>query len=241
MDVLAALFHPLEPRLLMLCTDVSQTEAMRRYLQHLPVPVEGLQPVQQPDFAYDKSRHRAILVEPGRGARQQGVRWVEDIRRGNTWASVLVALTGADPALRQAYQQAGADHVLRLPSGEQERAAFYVALFQNPDYWNLTPPVLDPARLCLEDETRRLDLTFVQVQALMALLYAPHHQRSFDDLAQLLGLNVRTYDMRVVEKFVSRLRSSIREAFGTNVVQSVRGSGYRLSRGCIAPPPIAFH
>lgn len=240
MDVLAAL-HPLEPRLLMLCTDASQTEAMRRYLQHLPVPVEGLQPVQQPDFAYDKSRRRAILVEPGRGARQQGVRWVEDIRRGNTWASVLVELTGADPALRQAYQQADADHVLRLPSGEQERAAFYVALFQNPDYWNLTPPVLDPARLCLEDETRRLHLTFVQVQALMALLYASHHQRSFDDLAQLLGLNVRTYDMRVVEKFVSRLRSSIRQAFGTDVIQSVRGSGYRLSRGCIAPPPIAFH
>lgn len=240
MDVLAALFHPLEPRLLMLCSDTSRTDSLERYLRHLPLPVEGLQPDVQPAFDYETSRHKAILVEPGRGERQKGVRWVDDIRRSNSWASVLVALTGADPAIRQAYQHAGADHVLRLPGPEQEREAFYLALFQNPDYWNLAPPVLDPVRLCLEDATRRLDLTFVQVQVVLALLYAPHHQLSFDDLAQLLGLNMRTYDVRVVEKFVSRLRSSIRRAFGTHVIQSVRGTGYRLIRGCISPPPIAF-
>lgn len=241
MEVLAALFHPLEPRLLMLCSDTSRTDSLKRYLQDLSLPVEGLQPELQPAYDYEKSRHKAILVEPGRGERQKGVRWVDDIRRGNSWASILVALTGADAATRQSYQQAGADHVLRLPSTEPARETFYVELLQNPDYWNLTPPVVDPARLCLEDETRRLDLTFAQVQVVLALLYAPHHQLSFDDLAQLLGLNLRTYDMRVVEKFVSRLRSSIRQVFGTNVIQSVRGSGYRLNRGCISPPPSAFH
>jgi len=241
MDVLAALFHPLEPCLLMLCTDTSQSQSLERYLNPLSLPVEDLQPEVQPTFDYEKSRHKVILVEPGRGERQKGVRWVDDIRRGNTWASVLVALTGADPSIRQAYQQAGADHVLRLPNAEPERETFYVELFQNPDYWNLAPPVVDPARLCLEDETRRLDLTFVQVQVVLALLYAPQHQLSFDDLAQLLGLNLRMYDVRVVEKFVSRLRSSIRKVFGTNVIQSVRGSGYRLNRGCISPPPSALH
>lgn len=240
MDVLAALFPPLEPGLLMLCSDISRTASLQRYLAPLSLSVEGLQPDTQPPFDYQKSRHKVILVEPGRGGRQQGLRWVEDIRRSNSWSSILVALTSADPAIRQAYQQAGADHVLRLPGVEQERETFYVALFQNPDYWNLAPPVLDPARLCLEDDTRRLDLTFVQVQVLFALLYAPNHQLGFDELAQLLGLNLRTYDLRVVEKFVSRLRSGIRQAFGTNVIQSVRGSGYRLNRGCILPPPIAF-
>lgn len=240
MDVLASLFYSLEPRLLMLCSDTAQTDTLKHYLLPLSVPVEGLLPDQQTHFDYNESRHRAILVEPARSARQAGVRWVEQLRRRNSWATVLVTLTSADPAIRQSYQQAGADYVLRVPSDEQERQTFYVALFQNPDYWNLAPPLLDPARLCLEDATRRLDLTFLQVQVLLAMVYAPHHQLSFDAFAQLLGLNLRTYDLRVVEKFVSRLRSGIRQTFGTNVIQSVRGTGYRLSRGCISPPPIVF-
>ena len=69
MDVVAALFHPLEPRLLMLCIDAAQADAMQRYLQNLSLPIKGLQPVQHPDFAYDNNRHRVILVESGRSAR----------------------------------------------------------------------------------------------------------------------------------------------------------------------------
>lgn len=60
MDVLAALFHPLEPCLLMLCTDTSQSQSLERYLNPLSLPVEGLQPELQTTFDYEKAGTRSF-------------------------------------------------------------------------------------------------------------------------------------------------------------------------------------
>lgn len=241
MDVPPALFHSLEPRLLLLSSEPNSAPSLRQWLLPLSLSVDEQPLTELPAQPFEKVSHKVIVVEPPRAAREQANAWVRHIREGNSWSSVMVVMvSGIDSSTRQHLLQAGADHVLRLPAGNDERATFYQDLFQDPDYWNPDPPVLDPARLCLQSAEQRLDLTFVQVQTLLALLYAPGHLLSFDDLTAPLGLNVRSYDMRVMEKFFSRLRSVIRKAFGINVIQNVRGAGYRLARGSITAKPMAL-
>jgi DNA-binding response OmpR family regulator len=241
MDVPPALLLALEPRLLMLSSDPDGARLLEQWLQPLALPVDAGALADLAGQPFALSHHKVILLQAPRAAREQVSDWVRHIRLANSWSSVMVMLIGSiDASTRQHIVHAGADHVLRVPSASAERATFYLQLFQNPDYWNLDPPVLDPARLCLQNADQRLDLTFVQVQTLLALLYAPDHLMSFDDLAVPLGLNARSYDMRVMEKFFSRLRNAIRKAFAINVIQNVRGAGYRLTRGSIATAPIAL-
>lgn len=239
MDVLSRLFPPVEPRILMVASGLNDVQNMEQWLHPLGIAVEGLRAAQLASYSFEKRRHKAILLEPTRACLAEALQCLHDIRRVNHWASVLLGSTSPmTPAMRLNYLQAGADHVLRVPGKDNEREPFYQDLFRNPDYWNLSPPVLDPARLCLSDDNRRLDLSYPQVQVLMAMLRAPHHQLDFDELADCLGFNMRSYDMRVLEKFVSRLRNSIRKTFGTNAIQNMRGVGYRLTRGTVAPLPV---
>ncbi|WP_256351701.1 helix-turn-helix domain-containing protein, partial [Pseudomonas gingeri] len=38
-------------------------------------------------------------------------------------------------------------------------------------------------------------------------------------------------DSRALEKSISRLRGKIKSHYGSNIIQSIRGYGYKLSRG----------
>jgi DNA-binding response OmpR family regulator len=241
MEVPPALIHLLEPRLLLFSSEPGTALLLEKGLRPLALPVDEAAMADLLGQSFATRHHKVILLQDPRAAREQVADWVRHIRQDNSWSSIMVMLIGSiDSGTRQAILQAGADHVLRLPGARDEWATLYLELFRNPDYWNHDPPVLDPARLCLQNAEQRLDLTFVQVQTLLALLYAPDHLLSFDDLTTPLGLNVRSYDMRVMEKFFSRLRSAIRKAFGINVIHNVRGVGYRLSRGSISTAPMAM-
>jgi DNA-binding response OmpR family regulator len=57
---------------------------------------------------------------------------------------------------------------------------------------------------------------------------------SHDEIAKAMGLNINFYDPRALEKSISRLRGKIKSTYGTNAIQSIRGHGYRLSRGLIS-------
>jgi DNA-binding response OmpR family regulator len=48
-----------------------------------------------------------------------------------------------------------------------------------------------------------------------------------------MGLNTKFYDSRALEKSISRLRSKIKAHYGENIIQNIRGHGYKLSRGII--------
>jgi len=56
---------------------------------------------------------------------------------------------------------------------------------------------------------------------------------SHNEIASVMGLNTKYYDSRALEKSISRLRSKIKAHYGENIIQNIRGYGYKLSRGLI--------
>ena len=67
-----------------------------------------------------------------------------------------------------------------------------------------------------------------------ALLRAPNHALSQDDIAKTLDPNIVFYDPRALEKTISRLRTKIKKSYSLELIFSVRAFGYRLRRGTVS-------
>jgi DNA-binding response OmpR family regulator len=86
--------------------------------------------------------------------------------------------------------------------------------------------------MCIYGGGQKLEISFVEMKVLEALI----HKRllSHDEIASVMGLNTKFYDSRTLEKSISRLRSKIKAQYGENIIQNIRGYGYKLSHGIIS-------
>jgi len=67
-----------------------------------------------------------------------------------------------------------------------------------------------------------------------ALLKAPEHVMTQDDIAKTLDPNIIFYDPRALEKTISRLRTKIKKTYNLELILSVRAYGYRLRRATVS-------
>jgi DNA-binding response OmpR family regulator len=86
--------------------------------------------------------------------------------------------------------------------------------------------------MCLYGNGQKLEISFVEMKVLEALIHS--RLLSHDEIASVMGLNTKFYDSRALEKSISRLRSKIKACYGENIIQNIRGYGYKLSRGIIS-------
>ncbi len=91
--------------------------------------------------------------------------------------------------------------------------------------------MLDQDRMCLYGAGKKLEISFVEMKVLEALIQ--NRLLSHNEIAEVMGLNTKYYDSRALEKSISRLRSKIKAHYGDNIIQNIRGYGYKLSRGFI--------
>lgn len=130
--------------------------------------------------------------------------------------------------------RAGADHCIYAPNDPDKKAELISVLFDSPEWRPSIRLTLDQTCLHLSDDKLKLDLAYQEMKVLDALINAQGNILHHDSIAEAMGLNIRLYDSRVLEKSISRLRNKIKRNFGINIIHSVRGYGYRLLRGIMS-------
>ena len=169
--------------------------------------------------------YRAIfLIIDSPQALEDNLALVQNLRNDNLKPLICAVVTGRGAVNKLKYFLAGADACIKLNT-----------LGDDSEDWqrdiNLT---LDPTRICLMDSRRKLDISFAEMKILEAFATTGNHILSHDEIAGIMGLNTNFYDPRALEKSISRLRGKIKDMYGTNAIQSIRGYGYRLMRGLIS-------
>ncbi|WP_077044441.1 winged helix-turn-helix domain-containing protein [Pseudomonas sp. KK4] len=179
--------------------------------------------------------YRAIFVIiDSPQALEENLALVENLRDDNLAAIICAVITGRGAYNKIKYFLAGADFCIKLNTLSDEGCESLADVFNSEEWQRDINLVLDPTRICLSGTSKKLDISFAEMKILEAFAQNSNHILSHDEIASIMGLNTHFYDPRALEKSISRLRGKIKDMYGTNAIQSIRGYGYRLMRGLIS-------
>lgn len=160
---------------------------------------------------------------------------IESLRSDNLKPIICAVITGRGAFNKIKYFLAGADFCIKLNTVSDEGDELLGEFFNSEEWQRDINLTLDPTRICLLGSPRqKLDISFAEMKILEAFAQTSNHILSHDEIASIMGLNTHFYDPRALEKSISRLRGKIKDMYGTNAIQSIRGYGYRLMRGLIS-------
>lgn len=183
----------------------------------------------------DYSGYRAIfLVIDSPQALDENLALLQTLRSDNLKSIICAVITGRGALNKIKYFLAGADFCIKLNTLSDESAELLSEFFSSEEWQRDINLTLDPTRICLMGARQKLDISFAEMKILEAFAQTGNHILSHDEIANIMGLNPNFYDPRALEKSISRLRGKIKEMYGTNAIQSIRGHGYRLMRGLIS-------
>jgi len=179
--------------------------------------------------------YRAIfLVIDSPQALEDNLALVENLRSDNFKPIICAVITGRGAFNKIKYYLAGADICIKLNTLSEDDTELLAEFFTSEEWQRNISLTLDPTRICLMDKSKKLDISFAEMKILEAFAQTGNHILSHDEIAGIMGLNTNFYDPRALEKSISRLRGKIKDMYGTNAIQSIRGYGYRLLRGLIS-------
>ncbi|MBH3443986.1 MULTISPECIES: winged helix-turn-helix domain-containing protein [Pseudomonas] len=179
--------------------------------------------------------YRAIFVIiDSPQAIEENLALVQTLRDDNLKPLICAVVTGRGAVNKIKYFLAGADACIKLNTLSDDSEDLLAEFFNSEDWQRDINLTLDPTRICLMDSRRKLDISFAEMKILEAFAHTGNHILSHDEIASIMGLNTNFYDPRALEKSISRLRGKIKDMYGTNAIQSIRGYGYRLMRGLIS-------
>jgi len=186
------------------------------------------------DSLDDPINYRAIIIEIDTpSASHQTLDIIKKTRTQHPGCIICVVVTFASTQSKTKYYLAGADYCIKVVETSPEKKLDLVDAFLNETYRSDSCElILDQDRMCIYGGGQKLEISFVEMKVLEALI----HKRllSHDEIAAVMGLNTKFYDSRALEKSISRLRSKIKAQYGENIIQNIRGYGYKLSRGIIS-------
>jgi DNA-binding response OmpR family regulator len=182
--------------------------------------------------ANDNSVHyRAIIIEidtPSASPKTLDV--IRKARASNPASTIFLIISFATSLSKTKYYLAGADYCIKVAETSSEKKLSVFSDFFSDQPWLPHPDlVLDQDHMCLYGAGRKLEISFVEMKVLEALIDS--RILSHDEIASVMGFNTKFYDSRALEKAISRLRSKIKNRYGDNIIQNIRGYGYKLSRG----------
>ncbi|MBV4487545.1 winged helix-turn-helix domain-containing protein [Pseudomonas sp. SWRI153] len=179
--------------------------------------------------------YRAIfLIIDSPQAVEDNLALVQSWRDDNFKPLICAVVTGRGAVNKIKYYLAGADACIKLNTLGDDSDELLSEFFTSEEWQRDISLTLDPTRICLMDSGRKLDISFAEMKILEAFAQSGNHILSHDEIASIMGLNSNFYDPRALEKSISRLRGKIKDMYGTNAIQSIRGYGYRLMRGLIS-------
>ena len=179
--------------------------------------------------------YRAVLViVDSPQAFVESINLIEGIRANNMASIIFSLVTGSGTYNKMKSYLAGADYCVKLSNTADETTEIFSQVFTSPEWLTTDTLSLDPTRMCLFGNDKKLEVSFAEMKILEAFSQSRSLMLSHDEIARVMGLNVNFYDPRALEKSISRLRGKIKGMYGTNAIQSIRGYGYRLIRGLIS-------
>jgi len=179
--------------------------------------------------------YRAIfIIIDSPNSLDESLALVENLRTAHLNPIICAVITGRGTYNKIKYYLAGADYCLKFNTLPEESSELLEEFFSSEEWQREINLVLDPTRICLLGSRNKLDISFAEMKILEAFAQTNNHILSHDEIARIMGLNTNFYDPRALEKSISRLRGKIKDMYGTNAIQSIRGHGYRLMRGLIS-------
>lgn len=177
--------------------------------------------------------YRAIIIEIDTpSASNQTLDIIRKTRDNNPNCTIFVVVTFASTLSKTKYYLAGADYCIKVvETSPEEKLRLFDAFLTESARLHRCGLVLDLDRMCLFGNGKKLEISFVEMKVLEALIQ--RRLLSHNEIAAVMGLNTKYYDSRALEKSISRLRSKIKAHYGDNIIQNIRGYGYKLSRGLI--------
>ncbi|MFJ2363707.1 winged helix-turn-helix domain-containing protein [Pseudomonas sp. NPDC087697] len=195
-----------------------------------------------PRFDIDTQTLDAILIEiENPSTLDDCLKLIKKLRAEHVKPAIVVAINYRSPHTKVECYLAGADHCINVPNDLDEKTKLISTLFKSPEWQPTIKLTLDQTCLHLYDNQQKLDLAYQEMKALDALIHAEGNILHHDCMAESMGLNIKLYDSRVLEKSISRLRNKVKKNFGINIIHSVRGYGYRLLRGVVSVKQTNFH
>lgn len=179
------------------------------------------------------AHYRAIIIEIDTpSASNQTLDIIRKTRTENPGGTIFVVVTFASTLSKTKYYLAGADYCIKvLETSPEKKLSLFDEFLSESARLNQCGLVLDQDRMCIYGDGKRLEISFVEMKVLEALIHS--RLLSHNEIAGVMGLNTKYYDSRALEKSISRLRSKIKAHCGENIIQNIRGYGYKLSRGLI--------
>lgn len=185
--------------------------------------------------AYEFDGVEAVFIEVNAPERlNESLELIKVIRLSNQSACIFILVTHTKSFSSINSYLAGADHCLKLPADPSEKKVLLASAIKDSHWKVPSQLVLDRTRLLLSCTQKRVEISYTEMIILDALLHAPQHVMSQDDIAKTLDPNVVFYDPRALEKTISRLRTKIKKAYNLELIFSVRAFGYRLRRGTVS-------
>ncbi|CRM48701.1 MULTISPECIES: winged helix-turn-helix domain-containing protein [Pseudomonas] len=179
------------------------------------------------------AHYRAVIIEIDTpSAINQTLDIIRKTRSDNPACTIFVVVTFASTLSKTKYYLAGADYCVKVvETSPDKKLSLFDAFLSESARLNCCGLMLDQDRMCLYGAGKKLEISFVEMKVLEALIQ--NRLLSHNEIAEVMGLNTKYYDSRALEKSISRLRSKIKAHYGDNIIQNIRGYGYKLSRGFI--------
>ena len=214
-----------------------QTEALNDDIKNLVS--SGMRTIDVCDYLtakeYDFYGIEAFFIEAGHpDSINDSLELVKKVRLVNHNACIFILATNSKTFSSVNYYLAGADHCIKLPSDADEKTKLLSRTLDDSHWKKTTQLFLDRTRLLLSSRTNKLEISYTEMTIIDALLRAPNHALSQDDIAKTLDPNIVFYDPRALEKTISRLRTKIKKSYSLELIFSVRAFGYRLRRGTVS-------
>ena len=185
----------------------------------------------------DHRRPRAAIVlgGPVSASLLDAQRWLHEFR-----VVTMVVVDDLTPHFEATLLERGAQDVVSSGTAVRILAARFEALLRNTSGW-IVEPVPAAMRLHIDPESRSVrlgtqgvDLTRSEFDLLLTLTRRPGVVVTRETL--VVDLKDHTISPRALESRVSRLRQKLRRQGAGEMVETVRGVGYRFNPEGTAPP-----
>lgn len=177
--------------------------------------------------------HVAIIEIDTPSATNKTLDIINNISAAHPNCTIFVIVTFSTALSKKKYYIAGADHCIKIVEHPKKTIPNPLTALLS-DFYSLNNRelILDQDRMCISDGRKKMEISFIELKVLEALIQS--RLLSHKEIASVMGLNTKFYDSRALEKAISRLRTKIKLYSGGNVIQNIRGYGYKISRGRIS-------
>lgn len=190
----------------------------------------------------DHRRPRAAIVlgGPVSAALLDAQRWLHEFR-----VATMVVVDDLTPHFEATLLERGAQDVVSSATASRILAARFEALLRNTSGWLVEPSPaalrlhIDPGSRSVRLGTQPVDLTRAEFNLFLTLTRRPGVVVTRETL--VIDLQDQTISPRALESRISRLRQKLRRHGAGQMVETVRGVGYRYNPEGTAPPPEAGH